>query len=155
MNVSIGKKAPAFSLPDHTGETVKLSQLKGSVVILYFYPKDDTSTCTKQACDYRDHTKAFEVDGAVVIGVSPDSPTSHAKFRAKYDLPFTLLADEEHEVCEKYGVWQEKSMYGRKYMGVVRSTVVIDAAGVVRAVFSPVNMKTHVKDLQDAVQACA
>ena len=106
MNVSIGKKAPAFSLPDHTGETVKLSQLKGSVVILYFYPKDDTSTCTKQACDYRDHTKAFEVDGAVVIGVSPDSPTSHAKFRAKYDLRIPLVADPERQAIEAFGLWQ-------------------------------------------------
>ncbi|MFM8568612.1 MAG: thioredoxin-dependent thiol peroxidase [Candidatus Kapaibacterium sp.] len=154
MNVSIGKKAPAFTARDHTGANVKLSDFKGSVVILYFYPKDDTSTCTKQACDYRDNAQAFAVDGAVVVGVSPDSVQSHMKFRAKYDLPFTLLADEDHAVCEIYGVWQEKSMYGRTYMGVVRSTVVIDAQGVVRAVFSPVNMKQHVKDLHDAVQAC-
>jgi peroxiredoxin Q/BCP len=155
MNVSIGKKAPAFSLPDHNGDTVKLSSLKGKIVVLYFYPKDDTSTCTKQACDYRDNTEMFAVDGAVVIGVSPDSVQSHTKFRAKHNLPFTLLADEDHSMCEKYGVWQEKSMYGRKYMGVVRSTVVIDAQGVVRAVFSPVNMKTHLKDLHEAVKACA
>lgn len=155
MNVSIGKKAPAFSLPDHNGDTVKLSSFKGKIVVLYFYPKDDTSTCTKQACDYRDNAEMFAVDGAVVIGVSPDSVQSHTKFRAKYNLPFTLLADEDHSMCEKYGVWQEKSMYGRKYMGVVRSTVVIDAEGVVRAVFSPVNMKTHLKDLHEAVKACA
>ena len=155
MNVSIGKKAPVFSLPDHNNETCKLSSLQGSVVVVYFYPKDDTSTCTQQACDYRDHHEWFEGEGVRVIGISPDSVASHAKFRTKHGLNFTLLADEDHAVCEKYGVWQEKSMYGRNYMGVVRSTVVIDAKGIVRAVFSPVTMKTHVADIEAAVKACS
>ncbi len=123
--VEEGKPAPDFELTSDSGETVKLSDFRGKPVVLYFYPKDDTPGCTRQACDIRDGWAAFQRAGAVVLGVSPDKEASHAKFKAKYDLPFTLLADPDHSVSEAYGVWGEKSFAGRKYMGVERSTFVI------------------------------
>src|SRR5436305_5914711 len=124
-----GKPAPDFELKSDEGETVKLSSLRGKPVVLYFYPKDDTAGCTKQACGIRDAYGEFQRAGAVVLGVSPDDESSHVKFRAKYELPFTLLADTDHAVADRYGVWGEKSFAGRKYMGVNRSTFVIDAYG--------------------------
>jgi peroxiredoxin Q/BCP len=125
----IGEPAPDFEALTDTGETVKLSDFRGRRVVLYFYPKDDTSGCTKQACGFRDNYPVIEEQNAVVLGVSPDGVTSHQKFKTKYDLPFALLVDEEHAIAELYGVWGEKSMYGRKYMGIIRSHFVIDEAG--------------------------
>ena len=142
-----GKPAPDFELASDTGERIRLSELQGKPVILYFYPKDDTPGCTRQACDIRDAWGDFERAGAVVLGVSPDGEASHAKFRAKYELPFTLLADPGHEVSEAYGVWGEKSFAGRKYMGVERWTFVIGADGTVVKVMRKVNPKTHADDV--------
>jgi len=141
--IEVGKKAPAFTLRDQDGKAVKLSGFRGRKVVLYFYPKDDTSGCTTQACGVRDRIEDFDARGAVVLGVSPDSPASHTKFREKYGLNFTLLADEDHAVAEKYGVWQEKSMYGRKYWGVARTTYVIDAEGRVEQVLEKVKPAQH------------
>jgi len=145
--VEEGKPAPDFELATDSGDTVKLSDLRGKPVVLYFYPKDDTPGCTLQACDIRDGWAAFQRAGAVVLGVSPDKEASHAKFKAKYDLPFTLLADTDHEVSEAYGVWGEKSFAGRKYMGVERSTFVIGADGDVVKVMRKVDPKTHADDV--------
>jgi peroxiredoxin Q/BCP len=138
-----GMKAPDFTLPTHDGKKLKLSSLKGKPVVLYFYPKDDTPGCTTEACGFRDAQKQLAKHGAVVLGVSPDGPESHAKFRDKYDLNFTLLADEKHAVAEKYGAWREKNMYGKKSMGIARSTFIIDAAGKVAKVFKAVKADGH------------
>ena len=124
-----GDPAPDFSLLTDTGQTVSLADYRGKKVILYFYPEDDTSGCTKQACGFRDRYAEVEEQNAVVLGVSPDGVKSHQKFKTKYDLPFTLLVDEDHAVAEAYGVWQEKNNYGRKYMGIVRSHFIIDEQG--------------------------
>ncbi|MDG3005590.1 thioredoxin-dependent thiol peroxidase [Paludisphaera mucosa] len=147
-----GTPAPDFTLPDQDGKETTLARLKGSPVVLYFYPKDDTSGCTKQACGFRDGFPAFEAAGATVLGVSPDSSASHAKFVAKYDLPFTLLADVEKVVCAAYGVWKEKSMYGRKYMGVERTTYVLDRDGKIARVFPKVKVPGHAEAVLEAVQ---
>lgn len=141
--IEVGKKAPAFTLTDQNGDKHKLSDYKGKNVVLYFYPKDDTSGCTKQACQFRDGLPRFEKLDAVILGVSPDDEKSHTKFIGKHDLNFTLLADTEKKVCEKYGVWQEKSMYGRKYMGVARTTYLIDGAGKVVARWDKVKVPGH------------
>lgn len=125
----IGELAPDFEALTDSGETVKLSDFRGRRVVLYFYPKDDTSGCTKQACGFRDNYPALEEKKAVVLGVSPDGVTSHQKFKTKHDLPFTLLVDQDHRIAEQYGVWGERSMYDRKYMGITRSHFVIDAQG--------------------------
>ncbi|MFM2031669.1 MAG: peroxiredoxin [Chloroflexota bacterium] len=127
--LTIGELAPTFTLLDDSGATVDLAALRGQTVILYFYPKDDTPGCTTQACGFRDRTPELQTVNAVVYGISPDSVASHAKFKKKFDLPFPLLADTDHAVCEAYGVWNEKSMYGKKYMGVTRSHVVIGPDG--------------------------
>jgi thioredoxin-dependent peroxiredoxin len=142
-----GDKAPDFTLRSDAGDEVTLSSLQGKPVVLYFYPKDDTPGCTTQACGIRDAHGEFERAGAVVLGVSPDDERSHVKFREKYDLPFTLLADTEHAVAEEYGVWGEKSYMGRKYMGVSRWTFVIDADGTVKKVFPNVKPATHADDV--------
>ncbi|HLG08561.1 MAG TPA: thioredoxin-dependent thiol peroxidase [Gaiellaceae bacterium] len=146
-----GKPAPTFTLPGDSGEDISLESLRGKPVVLYFYPKDDTPGCTTQACGIRDAWGEFERRGAVVLGVSPDSPKKHAKFREKYGLPFTLLADEDHSVAEAYGVWVEKSMLGKKYMGVERSTFVIDADGNVAKVMRRVKPDTHANDVLAAL----
>ena len=130
-DLSTGDAAPDFTTTTDTGEILSLSDLRGKKVVLYFYPKDDTPGCTKQACGFRDSYADFEAHGALVLGVSPQGEGSHAKFRAKYDLPFTLLVDEDHAIAETYGVWGEKKMYGRSYMGVTRSHFVIDEAGII------------------------
>jgi len=130
-DLSTGNAAPDFTTTTDTGEILSLSDLRGKKVVLYFYPKDDTPGCTKQACGFRDSYADFEAHGALVFGVSPQGEGSHAKFRAKYDLPFTLLVDEDHKIAEAYGVWGEKKMYGRSYMGVTRSHFVIDEAGTI------------------------
>jgi peroxiredoxin Q/BCP len=146
-----GAKAPAFSLPSDDGGTVALEDLKGKKVVLYFYPKDDTSGCTAEACEFRDSWAAVKRKGAVVLGVSPDGVTSHGKFKQKYDLPFPLLADEDHAVAEAYGAWGEKSMYGRKYFGILRTTFVIDEAGRVTKVFEKVKPKGHAAEVLAAL----
>jgi peroxiredoxin Q/BCP len=153
MAVSIGKKAPEFSLPGSKGKNVSLSDFKGKTVVLYFYPKDDTPGCTKEACDFRDSAKKFTSKKAVVLGVSPDSLRSHDKFIDKFELPFELLSDADHEVAEKYGAWVEKSMYGKKYMGIERSTFVIDPEGKLKAIFRKVKVDGHVGEVLEAVTA--
>ena len=143
----VGAKAPAFSAPDQSGKTVSLSNFAGKKVVLYFYPKDDTPGCTVEACSFRDEHTAFQKKGAVVLGVSPDTAKSHAKFAGKFSLPFTLLADEGHKIAEAYGVWVEKSMYGKKYMGVERSTFVIDAKGKLAAIYRKVKPAEHTAEV--------
>jgi peroxiredoxin Q/BCP len=138
-----GQKAPAFSLPSSEGETVSLKQLRGKKLVLYFYPKDDTPGCTRQACGFRDVHAQMRKAGAVVYGVSPDSVDSHARFRARYKLPFPLLADTDKAVARKYGAYGEKLMYGKKVVGMIRSTFLIDAKGVVRRVFPKVRVDGH------------
>jgi thioredoxin-dependent peroxiredoxin len=146
-----GKPAPDFILRSDRGEDVTLSQLRGKPVVLYFYPRDDTPGCTTQACGIRDAWDEFEHRGVLVLGVSPDSADSHVKFKGKYGLPFTLLADEDHTVSEAYGVWIEKNMGGKKYMGVERSTFVIDAHGNVARVMRRVKPDTHADDVLAAL----
>ena len=147
-----GKPAPDFELRSDSGETVRLSSLRGKPVVLYFYPKDDTPGCTTQACGIRDAYGEFEQAGAVVLGVSPDDERSHGKFRAKYDLPFSLLADTDHTVADRYGVWGEKKFMGKTYIGVMRWTFVIDEDGIVKKVFSRVKPATHADDVLAALR---
>jgi peroxiredoxin Q/BCP len=149
--IKAGDKAPAFSLPADDGSTISLAGFAGRTVVLYFYPKDDTSGCTTQACEFRDSWAAVQRKGAVVLGVSPDGVKSHVKFKDKYALPFPLLADEDHAVAEAYGVWGEKSMYGRRYMGINRTTFIIDGAGTVRTVFEKVKPKGHAAEVLAAL----
>ena len=149
--VDEGKPAPDFELTSDTGEHVKLSNFRGKPVVLYFYPKDDTPGCTTQACAIRDSYDDFTERGAVVLGVSPDSETSHVKFKEKYSLPFTLLADPGHGVAEQYGVWKERNMYGKKSMGIERSTFVIDAEGNVSRVMRRVKPDTHAELVLEAL----
>ena len=151
--IEVGKPAPDFTLQDQLGKKVTLSKLKGSPIVLYFYPKDDTPGCTKEACAFRDAFAEYEKLGAKILGVSPDSAESHAKFINKHELPFTLLADTEHRVCEAYGVWKEKNMYGRKSMGVERTSFVIDPKGVVRQVFPRVKVDGHSDAVLTAIKA--
>ena len=146
-----GEPAPDFELTSDSGDTVKLSELRGKPVVLYFYPKDDTPGCTTQACGIRDAYGEFERAGAVVLGVSPDDESSHVKFRNKYELPFTLLADTDHAVAEQYGVWGEKKYMGKAYMGVNRSTFVIDVDGTVKKVMHDVKPATHADDVLSAL----
>ena len=148
-----GSKAPDFTLPTHDGTKLKLSSLKGSPVVLYFYPKDDTPGCTKEACGFRDAKAGLAKHKAVILGVSPDDPASHEKFRQKYKLPFTLLADVDHKVAEKFGAWREKNMYGKKSMGIARSTFIIDAAGKVAKVFKAVKADGHADQVLEALKA--
>ncbi len=147
-----GKKAPAFSLKDDQGQTVKLSELKGKPVVVYFYPKDDTPGCTKEACAFRDRKDEIAALGAVVLGLSPDDSLSHQKFRDKYELNFPLLVDTDHKVAEKFGAWREKNMYGKKSMGIQRSTFVIDANGVVAKVWKRVKVEGHDQQVIDVIE---
>ena len=149
--VEEGKAAPEFSLTSDAGETITLEALRGKPVVLYFYPKDDTPGCTTQACGIRDAWGEFERRGAVVLGVSPDDESSHVKFKEKFDLPFTLLADPEHMTADAYGVWVEKNNYGKKSMGIERSTFVIDADGNVVKVMRRVKPDTHTDAVLNAI----
>ena len=151
--VEEGQPAPEFELESDAGEMVKLSALRGSPVVLYFYPKDDTPGCTTQACGIRDVYGEFERAGAVVLGVSPDDAASHVEFKTKYDLPFTLLADPDHSVAEQYGVWAEKKNYGKTYMGIVRSTFVIDEDGTLKKAMHNVKPDTHADKVLAALAA--
>ncbi len=148
-----GQPAPDFALQDQDGNSITLSSLQGSPVVLYFYPKDDTPGCTTQACGFRDARDDYQAVGAKVVGVSPDNVKSHAKFATKHSLPFPLLADTENAVATLYGVWKEKSMYGKTYMGVERTTVVIDARGVVRKIFPKVKVPGHVVEVLEVVKS--
>ena len=141
--IAEGETAPDFTLPDQNGNEVTLSELRGRPVVLYFYPRADTPGCTAQACGIRDHRSDYEQAGAAVLGVSPDPVEAVERFAGKHGLDFTLLADADHSVAERYGTWVEKSMYGKKYMGVARSTFIIDAGGKVAKVFPKVSPKTH------------
>ncbi len=150
-----GSKAPGFELQDHTGKTVSLSQFAGKNVVLYFYPKDDTPGCTVEACNFRDEHSALEKAGAVVLGVSPDTTKSHQKFATKFSLPFPLLADTEHKVAEAYGAWGEKVNYGRTYMGIIRSTFLIDPQGTVKHVWPKVKVNGHVDEVLSVLTGVA
>ncbi|WP_366556190.1 thioredoxin-dependent thiol peroxidase [Aquibaculum sediminis] len=152
MTVEPGQTAPDFTLPTDGGKTLSLSELRGKKVILYFYPKDDTSGCTAEACGFRDALPDFSQADAVILGLSKDSVKKHDKFKAKHELPFTLLSDEEGTVCAAYDTWVEKSMYGRKYMGIERATFLIDEEGVVRQVWRKVKVPGHVDAVLKAVQ---
>ena len=146
-----GERAPGFSLPGDDGRQVSLSDFAGRTVVLYFYPRDDTETCTVEACGFRDRWAAVRRKGAVVLGVSPDPVRSHARFRAKHRLPFPLLADEDHAVAEAYGAWGEKQLYGRRFLGVLRTTFVIDGTGRVTRVFEKVRAKGHAAEVLAAL----
>ena len=151
--LDVGKKAPAFALPADDGTTVKMKDLKGKKVVLYFYPKDMTPGCTTEAIDFSAQKKAFEKAGAIVFGVSKDSLERHVKFREKHDLSIQLLSDEGGEMLEAYGVWAEKSLYGRKFMGINRTTFLIDDKGVVAQIWQKVKVKGHAEEVLDAVKA--
>jgi peroxiredoxin Q/BCP len=151
--LKVGDKAPLFTLPADGGSKVSLAELKGKSVVLYFYPKDDTSGCTAEAIAFSKDSKAFKAAGAVVVGVSKDSPASHDKFKAKYDLSVTLVADEEIKTAEAYGVWVEKSMYGRRYMGMERATFLIDAKGTIRHIWRKVKVPGHSADVLSATKS--
>ncbi|NNE33907.1 MAG: thioredoxin-dependent thiol peroxidase [Rhodothermales bacterium] len=150
--VGPGDPAPDFSLLADDGSTINLSDFRGKTVVLYFYPKDNTSGCTAQACEYRDHAEQFTAKDAVVLGVSPDGLKSHEKFRDKFDLNFPLLVDQDHAVAEAYGVWKEKSMYGRKYMGIERSTFVISPDGAIAQAFRKVKAKGDAERVLEVVE---
>jgi len=149
--LKVGDKAPTFTLLDKNYQNVSLKDFKAKKVVLYFYPKDMTSGCTQEACDFRDAFPAFNKLKAVVLGISADSAASHVKFSDKYELPFTLLSDENKEVIEKYGVWKEKSMYGKKYMGIERTTFVIDGKGIIKNIFPKVKVAGHVEEVTKAL----
>jgi peroxiredoxin Q/BCP len=147
LTLKEGDKAPDFNVPSSAGKHISLKDYKGKYIVLYFYPKDDTSGCTVQACGFRDSFKNIEKLNAVILGVSPDGLKSHEKFIEKFDLPFILLSDEDKQICQNYGVWQEKSMYGRKYMGVARTTFVIDKNGKIIKIFEKVKPQDHEQEV--------
>ncbi|TKC16026.1 thioredoxin-dependent thiol peroxidase [Robertmurraya kyonggiensis] len=152
MTIEKGQLAPDFELPASDGKQVKLSDFRGKHVVLYFYPKDMTPGCTTEACDFRDQNKSFEELDAVVLGVSPDPVARHEKFIEKYGLPFTLLADEDHEVAEQYGVWKLKKNFGKEYMGIERSTFIIDKEGKVARVWDKVKVSGHVEEALEFIK---
>ena len=147
MMLETGQKAPAFHLPNGAGEMVSLEDFRGKKVVVYFYPKDDTPGCTTEACSFRDHHQVIQEKNAVVLGISPDSSASHQKFAAKFGLPFHLLSDEDHSTAEAYGAWGEKKMYGKAYMGILRSTFIIDEEGTVIKVFPKVKVDQHAEEI--------
>lgn len=155
MPLEIGDKAPAFTAESDTGETFSLSSMKGKPFVLYFYPKDDTSGCTAQACSFTENIKSFDKLGITVLGVSKDSLEKHAKFRAKYSLNFPLLSDADGKLCEAYGTWIEKSMYGKKYMGIDRSTFLIGADGKIQSIWRKVKVPGHIEAVLEAVKEAA
>jgi len=152
MALKVGDKAPSFKLKNQDEKVISLADQKGKTIVLYFYPKDDTSGCTREACNFRDEFPKFGKMKAEIIGVSADSVESHKKFAEKYNLPFNLLSDEGKEVIEKYGVWQEKSMYGKKYMGIVRTTFIIDPSGKIHKIFPKVKVEEHNKEVMEALK---
>jgi peroxiredoxin Q/BCP len=153
MSLAVGDKAPDFTLPTDGGGTVSMKGLKGKKVVLYFYPKDDTPGCTKEACAFRDSLPDFSKVKAVIVGISKDSVASHDKFKTKFKLPFPLASDEDGKVCEAYGAWVEKSMYGKKYMGIERATFLIDEKGIIRNIWRKVKVEDHAPDVLKAANA--
>ncbi|HWO74699.1 MAG TPA: thioredoxin-dependent thiol peroxidase [Bacillus sp. (in: firmicutes)] len=153
MTAAVGKKAPQFELVASNGETVKLSDYKGKYVVLYFYPKDMTPGCTTEACDFRDYHKEFEGLNAVILGVSPDPVKSHEKFIKKHGLPFLLLADENHKVAEAYDVWKPKKMFGKEFLGIERSTFIIDPEGILVKEFRKVKVAGHVEEALEFIKS--
>lgn len=149
--IDIGTKAPDFTLKNDSGNDVSLKDFKGKTVILYFYPKDDTPGCTKESCGFRDESKKFAKKDAVIVGVSADSVESHIKFKKKYDLPFQLLSDPDKKMLQSYGVWVEKSMYGKKYMGIERTTMVINPKGVIDKIFRKVKVDGHIEEVLNSL----
>ena len=147
ITLSEGSKAPAFKSKDQNGNPVSLSDYNGQRIILYFYPEDDTPTCTVQACNLRDNYRLLKQKGYVVLGVSPDDEKKHKKFEGKYQLPFTLVADPDHSIIDKYGVWGEKQLYGKKYMGLLRTTFLIDEKGIIRKIFLRPKSKIHTEEI--------
>ena len=152
MPLEAGDRAPTFTLLDDTGKQVTLSDFAGHPVVLYFYPKDNTSGCTAEACDFRDNWARVQAKGAVVLGVSPDSQGSHERFRAKHELPFSLLVDDDHTVAGAYGAWGEKKMYGKTYEGIIRSTFLIGPDGAVARAWYRVKVKGHVDEVMEALE---
>jgi peroxiredoxin Q/BCP len=148
----LNRVAPDFTLESDSSERTRLSSFRGKTVVLYFYPRDDTAGCTREACELRDLFPRFKRGKAVILGISPDSVKSHQKFKKKYDLPFTLLADLDHKVAEKYGLWVEKTFYGRKYMGVARTTYIIGPDGKIRTIFQKVNPEGHAAEVEAALK---
>ncbi len=151
-SVTEGDKAPTFKGKDQNGKLISLADFKGQKVVLYFYPQDDTPTCTVQACNLRDNFSLLKAQGFAVIGISPDEEKKHKKFEAKYDLPFTLIADTEHDIIEKYGVWGEKQLYGRNYMGLHRTTFLIDEKGIIKKIFLKPKSKQHTEEILNSWQ---
>lgn len=151
MPISAGNPAPDFTLPDETGASRRLSDFRGQPVVLYFYPKDDTPGCTTEACDFRDGYGTYQRAGVVILGISPDTPKKHTKFKEKYALPFTLLADEGHKVADVYGVWGPKKMMGREYEGILRTTFLIDKEGKIVKVFEKVRPEGHAREVIEAL----
>jgi len=147
MALKVGHKAPELKLTDETGQPFKLSSLKGKTVVLYFYPKASTPACTTESCEFRDHSAAFAAKNAIIVGISPDTEKAQSKFKNKFELPFTLLADADHAGAEKYGVWAEKSMYGRTYMGILRTTFVIGPDGKIKHIFEKVKAAGHAEEV--------
>jgi peroxiredoxin Q/BCP len=145
-----GQKAPAFTGPDQNGNMVSLSGLKGKKIVVYFYPEDDTPTCTVQACNLRDNFRLLKKNGFMIIGISPDEVKKHKKFEEKFDLPFILIADPDHTIIDKYGVWGEKQLYGRKYMGLHRTTFLIDEKGIIKKIFLKPKSKKHTEEILEA-----
>lgn len=155
MPIASGIPAPDFDLLDDTNTARRLSDYRGKPVVLYFYPADDTPGCTKEACNFRDNYSAYEESGVIILGVSPDSPASHAKFKAKFNLPFPLLADEGHKICDTYGVWGPKKFMGKSYEGVLRTTFLIDAQGNIAHVFEGVRPSEHSAEVLDVLRSLA
>ena len=153
--LAVGDTAPDFTLPTDTGEELTLSSLRGRPVVIYFYPKDDTPGCTTESCEFRDLMPRFDASNATILGVSPDSVASHQKFKTKFELPFTLVADTEKVACQAYDVWKEKSMYGKQYMGVDRTTFVIDNDGKISHIFGKVKPAGHAAEVMEAVASLA
>lgn len=152
MTLDVNMPAPDFTLPDETGALRSLREFRGKPVVLYFYPKDDTPGCTKEACSFRDDYQVYADAGVVILGVSPDSPASHARFKQKYNLPFTLLSDEDHQVCRLYGVWGKKKFMGREYEGVLRTTFLIDENGLIKKIFPNVKPEGHSAEVLAALR---
>ena len=153
IHLQEGDKAPAFTGRDQNGQKLSLSDYKGKKLVLYFYPEDDTPTCTVQACNLRDNYAVLKKEEFTILGVSPDEEKKHKKFEAKYDLPFTLVADPEHTIIDKYGVWGQKQLYGRTYMGLHRTTFLIDAKGIIRKIFLKPKSKQHAEEIINAWQS--
>jgi peroxiredoxin Q/BCP len=152
MSINAGQPAPEFSLADETGTLRRLADYRGQTIVLYFYPKDDTPGCTTEACNFRDDYSVYEKNGVTILGVSPDNPASHARFKQKFQLPFSLLADTDHALCEAYGVWGEKQFMGRAYMGALRTTFVISPDGMIKKVFENVKPADHSAEVLAAIK---